>query len=421
MSGMLPAGLILRTATIADAEALAAFNVEMFGDDHWEWTLDFFTGHPAATPDHIFVISTPEGVIVSSAMLIPQRWRYRDVEIGVGQVEAVATRPEYRRQGLVRRLMAAVHARAAHRGLPVQVIDGIPWFYRQFGYTYALDQWVGRRAARSDLTELEAPGSWTIRPATDADLPRIAAIADADRGLVSCPRDEAHWQYELTGRRPGSFARYTIEVIEHAGAVAGVLARSHQSEDAWMELLYCELAPGMPWLDAGPAILRHCHDRRAELKPPFSGLCARLGQAHPLYVACSDVLAHSFDWASWYVRVPDLVGLLRSLVPVLDRRLSGSVADRWTGEVKVNCYTEGVRLVVNKGRIIGVEKLDDLDNLDDAGIVLPRDQLVQLVFGFRDLDTLIAGSNDCWSDDCRSHAVLNTCFPRESSAVWPLG
>jgi ribosomal protein S18 acetylase RimI-like enzyme len=420
MSGMLPAGLILRTATIEDAEALAAFNAEMFGDDHWEWTLDFFTGHPAATPDNIFVISTPEGVIVSSVMLIPQRWRYRDVEISVGQVEAVATRPDYRRQGLVRHLMAAAHARAADRGLQVQVIDGIPWFYRQFGYTYALDQWAGRQAARSDLARLEALDSWTIRPATDADLPRIAAIANADRGLVSCPRDEAHWRYELTGRRQGSFVRYAIEIIEHAGAVAGVLVRSHQ-EDLWMGLLYCELAPGVPWLDAGPAILRHCHDRGAELNPLFAGLCAGLGQVHPLYAACSDMLTRPFDWASWYVRVPDLVGLLRSLVPILDRRLSGSVADGWTGEVKVNCYTEGVRLVVSEGRITAVEKLDDLDNLDDAGILLPRNQLIQLVFGFRDLDTLITGSNDCWSNDRRSHAVLNICFPRESSAVWPVG
>ena len=357
MSGGLPDGLILRTATAEDAEALAAFNVEVFGDDHWEWTLDFFTGrHPAASADSIFVISTPDDAIVSSAMLIPQRWRYRDVEIRVGQVEAVATRRDYRRQGLVRHLMAAIHARAVHQGLLVQVIDGIPWFYRQFGYTYALDLWVGRRAARSDLAGLKAFDSWTIRPATDADLPHIAAIANTDRGLVHCPRDKAHWRYELTGRRQGSFTRYAIEVVEHDGIVAGVLARSHQSEDPWMGLLYCELAPGVPWLDAGPAILRHCHDQGVELDPPFTQLYAGLGQVHPLYTACSDVLTHPFDRASWYVRVPDLVALLRRLVPVLDRQLSGSVADGWTGEVKVSCYTEGIRLVVNKGRIIAVAR-----------------------------------------------------------------
>jgi len=421
VSRRLPDGLILRTATIEDAGALAAFHVEMFGDDHREWTLDLFTGqHPTASPDHIFLISTPDGVIASSAMLIPQRWRYGGVEIGVGQVEAVATRPDYRRQGLVRHLMAAVHARAVDRGLPVQVIDGIPWFYQRFGYTYALDQWVGRRAARSDLARVEAPGSWTVRPATEADLPRIATIASRDRGLVDCARDKAHWRYELTGRRQGSFARYAIEVVEHAGAVAGVLARSRESVDPWMGLLHCELAPGMPWVDAGPAILRHCHDQGAEWKPPFTGLYAGLGQVHPLYAACPDVLARPYDWASWYVRVPDLVGLLRRLVPVLNRRLAGSIVDGWTGEVTVNCDTEGIRLDVNKGRIIALKAMNDRNNVDNAGIILPRSQFMQLMFGYRDLDTLIASSPDCGSHDRRSHAVLKACFPREPSAVWPI-
>ena len=419
MTGMLPDGLILRTATIEDAEALAMFNAGMHGGDQYrQWALDLFDRHPTVSMDDIFVIATPCGEIVSSAMLIPQRWRYRDVTIGVGQVEAVATRPDYRRQGLVRHLMAAVHGRAADRGLPVQVISGIRWFYRQFGYTYALDLWVGRRAARSDLAGLETPSSWSIRPATGADLPCIAAIASTGRGLVHCPRDEAQWRYELTGRREGSFERYAIDVAEQAGEVAGVLVRTDRSGEPMIGLLYCELAPGIPWLDAGPAILRHCHDRGVELNLSSWGLAAGLGRAHPLYTACPDALVQPFDLASWYVRVPDLSSLLRGLVPVLHHRLAGSVADGWTGEVKISCYRDGLQLVVRRGRITAIEPLD---NLDDAGVQLPRDQLIQLIFGFRDLDTLIADHYDCWADDHRARAVLSACFPAEPSAVWPVG
>ncbi|MGH8931635.1 MAG: GNAT family N-acetyltransferase [Egibacteraceae bacterium] len=103
MTAMLPDGLILRTATTEDAEGLAAFNAEMHGGDQYrQWALDLFDRHPTVSLDDIFVISKSDGEIVSSAMIIPQRWRYREVDIGVGQVEAVATRPDYRRQGLVR-------------------------------------------------------------------------------------------------------------------------------------------------------------------------------------------------------------------------------------------------------------------------------------------------------------------------------
>ena len=63
----------------------------------------------------------------------------------------VATRPAYRKRGLVRAVFEMAHARSAAKGELVQVITGIPYFYRQFGYEYALDLEGHRLVAAADV------------------------------------------------------------------------------------------------------------------------------------------------------------------------------------------------------------------------------------------------------------------------------
>jgi predicted acetyltransferase len=76
--------------------------------------------------------------------LIPQTWTYAGVPFGVGRPEAVGTDPDYRRRGLIRMQFEVLHGKSAAMGHLVQGITGIPWYYRQFGYEYALDLDGGR-------------------------------------------------------------------------------------------------------------------------------------------------------------------------------------------------------------------------------------------------------------------------------------
>src|SRR4030095_6565200 len=86
--------------------------------------------------------------IVSSMLLVSQSWAYGGVPIPVGQTELGGTRPEYRGRGLVRTQFEVLHEWSARRGELLQVIAGVPWFYRQFGYEMALPRGGGPRVAR---------------------------------------------------------------------------------------------------------------------------------------------------------------------------------------------------------------------------------------------------------------------------------
>lgn len=56
----------------------------------------------------------------------------------VAELGCVATLQEYQHQGLQRRLMAEYHERVSEQEYDLCAIEGIPYFYRQFGYEYAL-------------------------------------------------------------------------------------------------------------------------------------------------------------------------------------------------------------------------------------------------------------------------------------------
>ena len=110
-------GLVLRHATPADAEALAAFNSRIHSDSDepdlriGAHTHDLLTRpHPTFAPDDFTIVEhTPTGRIVSSLSLINQEWAYAGLPFGVGRPEIVGTLPEFRQRGLVRMQFELIH------------------------------------------------------------------------------------------------------------------------------------------------------------------------------------------------------------------------------------------------------------------------------------------------------------------------
>ena len=178
-------GLILRRATLDDAEALGTFNAHIFRTAGSEqpnigiaaWTEDLLSGgHPACGPDDFTIVEEAStGAIVSSVVLISQTWTYDGIAFGVGRLELVGTAPAYRRRGLVRRQFEVLHEWSAERHERLQAITGIPWYYRQFGYEMALNLGGGRVGYRPHVPELKdgEPEPYRVRPTTVADLPCI--------------------------------------------------------------------------------------------------------------------------------------------------------------------------------------------------------------------------------------------------------
>jgi GNAT superfamily N-acetyltransferase len=96
------------------------------------WVYDLMDGHPTVTPaDFLVVEDTATGRPAASLVGLRQDWCLAGVRLPVGQVELVATAPEHRGNRLTSRLFAALHSRYRADGVTLQMIEGIPYFYRR--------------------------------------------------------------------------------------------------------------------------------------------------------------------------------------------------------------------------------------------------------------------------------------------------
>lgn len=434
-------GLLLRRATPADMEAVAALNGRILADPDEspqilaDWTRDLMSGrHPTTTAeDFIVVEDTNTGQIVSSICLIPQVWRYEDIPFGVGRPELVVTEPAYRRQGLVRAIFEAIHTLSVSQGHWVQGITGIAWFYRQFGYEYALPLGGARHLALTDVPGLKDGESepFRIRPASAADIPVLMELYERQCAgkLVTTEIDETRWRYDLNGHSQDSVQRLCVNcILEPEGRVIGYYTTSAHP---WRERLIVwevVVAEGISLHAALPTVTRalkaqaQAHQPQAGIEAkPITTLRFSLGLEHPVYEALAAKLGPFQKPYAWYIRVADLPGFIRHIAPVLEKRLAGSVMSGYSGELKISFFRDGLRLVFERGRLTEVADWlpPDSDHQWD-GAEFPPLVFLQLLFGHRSLDELCYAFPDCYADE-EPALLLKALFPKRVSLVFPLG
>ncbi len=429
--------LVLRHATPADADALAAFNVRMHAEEDPDpfrarldgWTRDLVARpHPTVKPeDTLIVEESTSGRIVSTTCLIPQTWTYAGVPFKVGRPELVATEPEYRNRGLVRRQFDVLHQWCAERGQLVQAITGIPWYYRQFGYEMTVNlsgTRIGFGMHVPTLKEGEAE-PFTLRLATPADLDFIAEV-DAvghERDTVYCLRDAAAWRYELDGRLETSMGRRILAVIERPdGERVGYIAYPPYTMHKGQAIAAYELKAGVSWLAVTPSVIRYIWATGQARAAAEGGTCEawalNLGESHPAYRVARGRLPLTWPPYAWYLRVPDLVAFLRVITPVLEKRLAASIACDHTGEFRISLYRSGVLFKFDRGSLTVEPWQPTPQAQGDAAF--PDQTFLHLLFGHRTLDEIRQLRVDSWVSDDGVRVILEALFPKQLSDVWPV-
>ncbi len=430
-------GLLLRWGRPEDAEELGQFNVRIHSDNPDEphqflahWTHDLMNGrHPTTKADDFtVVIDQNTGKIVSSLNIISQTWAYDGIEFGVGRPELVGTDPNYRRRGLVRAQMEAVHAKSAARGEMVQAITGIPWYYRLFGYEMGLDlggsrQFFWGRKGNNKPVKKEA---YSLRPATLEDIPILQTLYQAHcaRSRIVRVRDETLWRYELIETHPDSETRRDIYMVE---TTDGDVVAYFEYKQWGTGFIVRELGvrPGHSWRAVALFIARVLKIKAGELNKgrpkPIDNISFNLGYDHPVYEALGRQLEKQIPAYAWYVRVPDLPGFLRHIAPVLEKRLANSVLAGHSGDLRLNFYQSQLRLTWERGKLVEIAPYE-VAHFFDYGAAFPDLTFLQLLFGYRTADELAAARADCdIANETTAVILLNILFPKQHSCVVGLG
>lgn len=434
--------LHLRFATSDDIDALAEFNARLHeGENVGANIRDLMSGdHPTCkASDFTVVEDTKTGKIVSSTCLISQIWTYSGIPFKFGQPEFVATEPEYRRRGLVRKQFEVIHELSATREELMLGITGIPWYYRLFGYEMALDMEAGKVIDRIHIPKLKKAETETcqLRPRTDADNAFIQEVYKKaiEPHIFVCPRTPTLWEYEFNGRSAGSDARHEWRIIEDMeGTRLGYVQHLQWCFEGFSEaanpgtnffIMRMELKPRVGYLHLIPSLLRALW-KTAETTPvtpetdnsEIMGIQFMLGREHPVYQALPKNVVRSESPYAWYIRVPDIVAFLRHIRPALEKHLIGTVAEGYTGELRLNFYRSGIYLKFFKGSLTEIADWTPED-IEDGDAQFPELTFLQLLCGRCRTEELTLNFVDCWVNDT-ARVLLDCLFPEFTGEVWHL-
>ena len=357
----------LRTARPDDldgiAELLAARGEPADGVD-----LRLVAGDPDEGLGSVFVAAVGSRV-VATATLLSETVRVGTASLPAGQVELVATDPEFEGRGLVRALMGLAHDRSRARGDLLQVMIGIPYFYRQFGYVYAMPIPLTRSVvAGADLGP--ASDGLSVRVATAADIPAMHALQTRAQSSVdvSMPHSPGCWRW-LTAR-DGSVQW----VVETPDGRAVATARALPPDEG---LVLGEVA-GEP--DGVRALLRHARELTDDVEVMERPGTPEGAVLDTLLDPVDDVDA-ARHW--YYVRVERVAPLLEALRPVLGRRwLDAGGADREPHEMLISSYRSHVRFRLDRAGMGDVREGGPLQApVSAGGSGVPPDVLGPLLVG----------------------------------------
>ncbi len=405
-------GLVLCTAADKrDIERVAEFNGTIHGPEVASMTRSLFAHHPhTQRQDLIFVEDEQSGQVVSSLCLIPWVWRYEGVDLPTGEMGIVGTLESYRRRGLIRTQVEVFRHRLRERGCLLSNIQGIPYYYRQFGYEYALPLEGGLRLEMRHIPD--SPDTpYTFRLATIDDLPTLMQLYDeaAQDLAIHAARDEAIWRYLLTYTDGTAMERETWIIQKTDGQVIGYLCvpKYHFGE----ELVVNEAS--RLGFEASMAALHLLKTMTSERGKP--GIRLSLPADCTLAQLARYLDAHDLGTYAWQIYVPDMCALLRALVPVLERRVAGSPFAGLTRDVRLNLYRETILLRFRAGKLTKVAGLRFAD--DEAILRCPPLQFIPLVLGHRTWYELRSAYPDV-SVASPWQLLVDTLFPRMASYIY---
>ncbi len=402
-------GLVMRSVRDErDVEPYVALHTEIVSGGEGRTCRELLTCHPGMGHDDFTIVEDrATGRTIATICLIPWECRFEGIALRAAMLEMVVTHPDYRRRGLVRAMIERFHRVTAARGFDLCLIEGIPYYYRQFGYAYAVDHRSYDTLAASAIPPgtREARQRHTFRPASAADAPVLTKLyQDAMNPVMfHVERDAAYWRYLLER------ACFPVQLVidQNTGQAVGYVVVPPTNGGGALTVIESAVTGH----EAGMAVLRRLRaatDGVLNLAWPQSG---------DLIQAARSLGSQPRPTYQWLFRIPDSAAFLTRIGPALERRLAASDCAGLTGAITINLFREAFRLRFVEGKLLAVEAIGFVDSsmgADGGDLCIPPDAFVRLALGYRGLAALW----DAWPDIVvraeRRH-LLDILFPELTS------
>jgi hypothetical protein len=411
-------GLVIKTADDqADVERVMALDCVVFDDKVGALCQQLFLNHPDIPISNlIFVEDESKGEIVSTLCLIPWKWKYDETTLNIGEMGIVGTAEAYRNRGLIRSQVDYFKTLLNDGEFDISIIQGIPYFYRQFGYEYSIPLEMNcymELHQIPDLKENENP-KFTCRLATSDDLPLMQKLYDEtsnDFGIYTL-KNEGIWRY-LSENSPKTCTACDMWVVEDANKqmVGYFFTAKHPFGNSLSVAEVSKLS-----YDASLDVLRQLKKLAVEGNKPNIRL--NLPKNCEFVKVAKYHGAYERDNYAWQIYIPDMVRFFSKIAPTLEKRLSSSPFAGLTEDVRIGFYTEKIVIHFDNGQVKGVERLDSSVGGWES-IRIPPKSAVPLFLGYRDREESSAFWKDMGASPKYSY-LLDVLFPKMDSHIYSI-
>lgn len=335
-----------------------------------------YENHPQMTARNFYALWDGY-TMVATLNIIPQTWSIGGVPLRMAEMGLVATHPRYRGRGLQKRLNAEFDKQTKVEGYHLAGLEGIPYFYRQFGFEYAvpLDE-----NATIPLAKLPYEGSPLFSPLLQSEIPQAMKLLEnvQKQYTVYSIRSLREWETQEKTCWVGEHYS-TTHALREGGKLKAyvrvetkdkkILLHEHVGVDA-------KTSPGV-----AAFLLRLGEEKgatdlvsRESYSEPFSEYLLKLGASRRAAYA-------------WQMKVVDHKRTLETLAPVYEERIEKSPLKGYTGSIPFNFYKVAVSISFKNGKFAGAVEVP----AEQKGDILINPQVFpKLLLAYRSLDEVMA-------------------------------
>jgi hypothetical protein len=409
--------------TDEELEELLAFHAKVHPDDDPEELKRQVERLPGfGRKLNFFLRDVETGMIVSSLNAIPGIWSYDGIPLRNLELGWVGTLKEHRRKGLVRALYGHFEKLLHDGEYDISTIQGIPYYYRQFGYDFVIPMdptlWMSTTQLPT-INEKTPPPYMEIscREAERKDLDVLIELYDENNRQVQvyAARGRELWEVQEETKQvyESEFRTFVFEDKEGVIGYLRLLANKPSSGLYGSNMRVIESS-----IRTYEGVMRALQMVKLEAKKHEFHQVGFVGTpSNNLHKIVQDLGGQILGEWKHQLRVPDILRFLQKISPVLEKRLVGSMFEGLTRDLTINTFRHCYGLKFVDGKIESIKDTGMQEVDESRGFRAPPMDLIRLVFGVHDIDEIKHNNIDfIVSRELKS--LVATLFPKSESCIY---
>ncbi len=385
--------------TEEDFEGLKEVVVSVFDEEVRDMAHDLFYKSPKRDKNkYFYAFDQDKNKYVGILCLLDTHVKYGEVKIKAAEYGIAGTLEEYRGRGVNNKLTELFLEKSNELGYDFLIIEGIPYFYRTYGFNYAVPM-TGEKIDLERL-KLQNKDSVQIRKATLNDLDFLVE-----------EYNKATKIYDLVKIKDREIIRAQISVYDSSVISKDYFILEKRNKKIGYFTLNKvetpEISDISPFLTFSQyeSVLSYFKNKK------YKTLKTDLKKENKFIKYFRAKGSEKTASYAYQLKIRDQYSFLKSIKPVLEKRVKNSIYANEEIKLHYNNYQDIIQFKLNKGKIY-INKLEK--NEGDNDFALIPQGAVKLFSGDKSMDEITNFLPDCYVKEKYSD-LINILFPKLNS------